>query len=85
MKNRDKLLKKIKDDTNRIPIPESVTPKGVRKTLEEYDKWFAAYTSYFYFPYDFEIWQYSDSGTVAGSESAVDLNISFYDWSSQGR
>lgn len=53
--------------------------------LEEYDKWFAAYTSYFYFPYDFEIWQYSDSGTVAGIESAVDLNISFYDWSSQGR
>ena len=53
--------------------------------LEEYEKWFAAYTPYFYFPYDFEVWQYSDSGTVAGIEGAVDLNISFYDWSSQGR
>ncbi len=53
--------------------------------LEEYDKWFAAYTSYFYFPYDFEIWQYSDSGTVAGISEPVDLNISFYDWSSQSR
>lgn len=53
--------------------------------LEEYDKWFAAYTPYFYFPYDFEIWQYSDSGTVAGISEPVDLNISFYDWSSQPR
>ncbi len=50
--------------------------------LEEYDKWFAAYTPYFYYPYDFEVWQYSDQGTVDGIADDVDLNISFYDWSS---
>lgn len=53
--------------------------------LEEYDKWFAAYIPYFYYPYDFEVWQYSDSGTVSGISEPVDLNISFYDWTSQRR
>lgn len=53
--------------------------------LEEYDKWFAAYIPYFYYPYDFEVWQYSDSGTVSGISESVDLNISFYDWTSQKR
>ena len=53
--------------------------------LEEYDKWFAAYIPYFYYPYDFEVWQYSDSGTVRGISEPVDLNISFYDWTSQKR
>ena len=53
--------------------------------LEEYDKWFAAYIPYFYYPYDFEVWQYSDSGTVSGISEPVDLNISFYDWTSQKR
>lgn len=50
--------------------------------LEAYDKWFAAYTPYFYYPYDFEIWQYSESGSVDGVRDDVDLNISFYDWQS---
>ena len=53
--------------------------------LEVYDKWFAAYIPYFYYPYDFEVWQYSDSGTVSGISEPVDLNISFYDWTSQKR
>lgn len=53
--------------------------------LEEYDKWFAAYIPSFYYPYDFEVWQYSDSGTVSGISEPVDLNISFYDWTSQKR
>lgn len=50
--------------------------------LEAYDKWFAAYTPYFYYPYDFEVWQYSESGSVNGVQGDVDLNISFYDWQS---
>lgn len=46
-------------------------------TLENYDKWFAAYTDKFYYPYAYDVWQYSQSGSVAGIKGAVDLNISF--------
>lgn len=45
--------------------------------LEEYDKWFAAYSDKFYYPYEYKIWQYSQSGRVQGIKGAVDLNISF--------
>lgn len=47
------------------------------EALEGYDKWFAAYREDFYYPYDFKIWQYSQSGRVQGIASDVDLNISF--------
>ncbi|MCX4338880.1 MAG: glycoside hydrolase family 25 protein [Lachnospiraceae bacterium] len=45
--------------------------------LEEYDKWFAYYDEAFYFPYDFQIWQYTNKGRVSGIKGDVDLNISF--------
>ncbi len=45
--------------------------------LEEYYKWFAAYSDQFYYPYEYKIWQYSQSGRVQGIKGAVDLNISF--------
>lgn len=45
--------------------------------LEEYDKWFAYYDEAYYFPYDFQIWQYTNKGKVSGIEGDVDLNISF--------
>ncbi len=45
--------------------------------LEEYDKWFAYYDKEFYYPYDFKIWQYTDTGKVDGIGTEVDLNISF--------
>lgn len=45
--------------------------------LEDYDKWFAAYTDTFYFPYAYDVWQYSEAGTVDGINGNVDLNISF--------
>lgn len=47
------------------------------EALEKYDKWFAAYSDIFYYPYDFKIWQYSQSGRVQGINTDVDLNISF--------
>lgn len=57
------------------------TEMGVVKldiaTLEAYDKWFAAYTNTFYYPYDYKVWQYSEKGTVAGINGNVDMNISF--------
>ncbi len=44
--------------------------------LEEYTKWYANYNpENVYFPYQFEIWQYSDSGIVDGIEEPVDLNV----------
>lgn len=45
--------------------------------LEEYDKWFAAYTNTFYYPYEYKVWQYSDTGRVPGIKGKVDLNICF--------
>ncbi len=45
--------------------------------LEGYDKWFAAYTDEFYYPYAYDVWQYSSTGSVAGIKGNVDLNISF--------
>lgn len=45
--------------------------------LEDYDKWFAFYDEQFYYPYDFKVWQYTDTGKVDGIKGDVDLNISF--------
>lgn len=51
--------------------------------LEDYDKWFAYYDEQFYFPYEFKVWQYTDTGAVKGIGTDVDLNISFGDWSDE--
>lgn len=45
--------------------------------LENYDKWLACYSDEMYYPYDYKIWQYSDSGRVNGIDGDVDLNICF--------
>ena len=45
-----------------------------------YDLWFAQYTDAPTFYYDFQIWQYSSSGSVAGISGAVDMNISFVNY-----
>ncbi len=51
--------------------------------LNEYDKWFAFYDTYVYFPYEISMWQYTDSGVVNGIQGNVDLNITFTDkWDS---
>lgn len=48
--------------------------------LEEYDKWFAYYDDEVYFPYQFKVWQYTDTGSIAGIKGDVDINISFEDF-----
>lgn len=57
------------------------TEMGVMKlgleALENYSKWFAAYSDRFYYPYEYAVWQYSQSGKVQGIKTDVDLNISF--------
>jgi lysozyme len=49
--------------------------------LVMYDKWFAQYFRTPFFPYDFQIWQYTAKGKIKGIEGNVDLNISFKDYS----
>lgn len=43
--------------------------------LTEYKKWFAGYNPEFYWPYEFDLWQYSETGSVAGIKGPVDLDI----------
>ena len=43
--------------------------------LADRDTWFAFYGDQIYYPYRFEMWQYSSSGKVAGIEGNVDMNI----------
>jgi len=45
--------------------------------LEDYDKWFADYDLPIYFPYEYNMLQYSESGRISGIPEAVDLNILF--------
>ena len=47
------------------------------KQLEGIDKWFATYTSEFYFPYAYTYWQYSDKGSIPGITGNVDMDIRF--------
>lgn len=53
------------------------------KALSKYDIWLANYDSQPYFPYDFQMWQYSEKGQVNGIEGDVDLNICFKDYSEE--
>lgn len=51
--------------------------------LSQYQFWFAEYTSAPHSMYDFQMWQYSSTGKVAGIRSDVDMNICFVpyqDW-----
>lgn len=48
-------------------------------TLKDYTFWLAEYNTAPTFLYDFQMWQYSNSGTVDGIEGSVDLNLSFLD------
>lgn len=45
--------------------------------LTEYDFWYADYHEIPQCPYDYEIWQYSESGVVPGINANVDLNLWF--------
>ena len=45
--------------------------------LTEYDTWLAQYYRTPAFPYDFQMWQYTNTGSVAGINGDVDLNLCF--------
>ena len=48
--------------------------------ITDYDKWFAQYFRKPFFPYAFQVWQYSSTGRIDGIEGNVDYNISFVDY-----
>lgn len=48
--------------------------------LTDYDFWLAEYSSEPTYYYDFDMWQYTNAGSVPGIEGDVDLNISFKDY-----
>ena len=45
--------------------------------LEEYPKWFAYYRTPLRFPYKFDIWQFTSTGSVDGIKGDVDINLMF--------
>ncbi|MCQ2565959.1 MAG: glycoside hydrolase family 25 protein [Clostridia bacterium] len=49
--------------------------------LADYDKWFAQYFNIPFFPYEFQMWQYTSTGKIDGIKGNVDFNISFVDYS----
>jgi len=46
--------------------------------LEGYAKWFAYYRTPLRYPYKFDIWQYTSTGSVDGIKGDVDINLAFY-------
>ena len=48
--------------------------------IADYEKWFAQYFRKPFFPYTFQVWQYSSSGSIDGIKGNVDYNISFVDY-----
>ncbi|MCR5403804.1 MAG: glycoside hydrolase family 25 protein [Butyrivibrio sp.] len=51
--------------------------------VDDYDIWIAYYGIPMYYPYHFDIWQYSSTGTVPGIEGNVDLNICLTDYTAK--
>lgn len=48
--------------------------------ISNYDIWYAEYQEKPSMYYNFDIWQYTANGTIKGVNSAVDVNISFKDY-----
>lgn len=46
--------------------------------LTKYDKWYADYEAAPQCPYEFTIWQYTESGTVPGIQGNADINVWFH-------
>lgn len=51
--------------------------KYILRALADYGFWYAEYKPTPGFPYDFDMWQYSCTGTVSGIQGEVDLNLLF--------
>ena len=72
--------KKIKEDGYEPCIYGNAKAFATKLKLEEfngYKKWYADYQEIPIYPYEFNIWQYTESGKIDGIEGNVDLNICF--------
>jgi GH25 family lysozyme M1 (1,4-beta-N-acetylmuramidase) len=47
------------------------------KDLSDYGKWLAQYFEYPAYPYEFAMWQYTNTGRVDGVKGDVDMNLAF--------
>ena len=61
---------------------KAFTTKMALEKLNEYSKWYAGYPEagnydYPLYPYEFDLWQYTETGTVPGVNTKVDINIQF--------
>ena len=45
--------------------------------LESIPKWYASYNETLFYPYHYDIWQYTANGSVDGIKGVVDLNLCF--------
>lgn len=52
------------------------------ETMKDYDFWLADYREFPTMYYKFDMWQYTSTGSIAGVEGTVDMNISFTDFES---
>lgn len=56
---------------------KTFTTKMKLELFNDYNKWYADYQEKPIYPYDFDIWQYSETGKIDGIEGNVDLDICF--------
>jgi GH25 family lysozyme M1 (1,4-beta-N-acetylmuramidase) len=49
--------------------------------VQDYDFWLADYNAETNYYYDYQMWQYTSTGSVPGISGNVDLNVSFVDYS----
>lgn len=49
--------------------------------VKDYEFWLAEYTASPTFYYEYDMWQYSSTGTIPGITGSVDLNVCFKDYS----
>ena len=56
---------------------KTFTTKLKLEEFNGYKKWYADYQEIPIYPYEFDIWQYTESGNVDGIDGNVDLNICF--------
>ena len=72
------MANKISFQVMKQSVPDKVY--GIHYSLNDYEKWYAFYADVPYMPYEFSMWQYSDSGSIDGINGKVDLDISFKTW-----
>ena len=61
---------------------KTFTTRLALEKLNKYNKWYAGYPEagnydYPLYPYEFDLWQYTETGTIPGVNTKVDINIQF--------